>query len=60
MQYGDKISDKKCARCGKPIGTVNITYRDDLWFHIDCVKQGEIELQRANEIAARYGFPPAK
>ena len=53
------IANKKCVRCRKCLGTRNITYRADAYYHIVCWDEGERELKRANDIAARFGFPPS-
>jgi hypothetical protein len=34
MQCGNSISDNACMRCMKKLGTRNITYRDELWWHL--------------------------
>jgi hypothetical protein len=57
MQFGHDFQGKKCARCRREIHS-DPAFEDDLWYHRMCLEQGKKELQRANEIAARFGFPP--
>lgn len=57
MQLGNSFQDKKCARCRNSIES-DPAFEDALWYHRVCLEQGKRELQRANEIAARFGFPP--
>ena len=59
MQLGNEFQGKKCARCRREIFSDPV-YADGEWYHRVCEKQGKQELQRANEIAARFGFPPGQ
>ena len=56
MQLGNDFQGKKCARCRREIYN-DPAFEDALWYHRVCLEQGKKELQRANEIAARFGFP---
>ena len=59
MQYGNNVSNKPCSRCHKPIGTKNLHFQDGMWWHRACWDEGVVELERANEIAKRFGFAPS-
>ena len=47
----------KCARCRQVIQS-DPAFDDDLWYHRTCLEEGKRALQRAEELAARFGFVP--
>ena len=49
---------KKCGRCVKEVAPEDSEEELGVTFHKECLKQGRRELQRANDIAARFGFAP--
>jgi hypothetical protein len=49
---------KKCARCRQAIQS-DPAFEDNLWYHCACLEEGKRALQRAQELAARFGFVPA-
>jgi len=59
MQLGHAFQGHKCARCRQPIQS-DPAFDDDLWYHRVCLEEGRRPLQRAQELAARFGcVPPA-
>jgi len=57
MIYGTK--PPKCGRCHKEVEPHGAHFDGKLWYHFLCWEEGERELRRAEEVAARYGFPPS-
>lgn len=57
MQLGHAFDVQKCARCRQPIQS-DPAFADNLWFHRTCLEEGERALQRAEELAARFGGVP--
>ena len=57
MELGNAFHEKKCARCRKVIHS-DPAFEDDLWYHRTCLEEGKRDLQRAHELAARFGFLP--
>jgi hypothetical protein len=58
MPLGNAFHGKKCARCRQAIQS-DPAFEDDLWYHRPCLEEGKRALQRAQELAARFGFGPA-
>ena len=58
MQPGDVFQGKKCARCRQAIQN-DPAFEDNLWYHRACLEEGKRALQRAQELATRFGFVPA-
>ena len=54
MQLGNTFQGKKCARCRQVIQG-DPAFADDLWYHRTCLEEGIRALQRAQELAARFG-----
>jgi len=54
---GAVIQAQKCARCRQTIQS-DPAFDDDLWYHRTCLEEGKQDLQRAHELAARFGFSP--
>jgi hypothetical protein len=54
MQLGNAFQGKKCARCRQPIQS-DPAFDDQLWFHRACLNEGTRALQRAQELATRFG-----
>jgi len=59
MQLGNAFQGKKCARCRQPIQS-DPAFDDQLWFHRACLNEGTRALQRAQELAAGFGYVPAE
>ena len=57
MQLGKAFQGKKCNRCRQAIQS-DPAFEDDLWYHRTCLEEGTRALQRAQELAARFGFVP--
>ena len=57
-QLGNAFQGKKCNRCRQAIQS-DPAFEDDLWYHRTCLEEGTRALQRAQELAARFGFVPA-
>jgi hypothetical protein len=57
MQLGNAFQGKKCARCRQALQS-DAVCEDDLWYHRTCLEEGKRALQRAEELAARFGFVP--
>lgn len=57
MQLGNDFQGKQCARCRREMHS-DPAFEDALWYHRVCLEQGKQGLQRANAMAARFGFPP--
>ena len=57
MQLGNAFQGNKCARCRQPIQS-DPAFDDDLWYHRACLEEGKRALQRAHELAARFGLGP--
>jgi hypothetical protein len=58
MQLGNAFQGHKCARCRQPIQS-DPAFDDHLWYHRPCLDEGVRALQRAQELAARFGGVPA-
>ena len=58
MQLDQVFQRQKCARCRQAIQSDPV-FEDNLWYHHACLEEGRRALQRANELAARFGFVPA-
>jgi len=58
MQLGSEFQGEKCARCRQVIQS-EPAFADDLWYHRTCLEEGKRALQRAEELAARFGFGSA-
>ena len=58
MQLGNTFQGKKCARCRQVIQS-DPAFADDLWYHRTCLEEGTRALQRAQELAARFGVVSA-
>jgi hypothetical protein len=58
MQLGNAFQGNKCARCRQPIQS-DPAFDDHLWYHRPCLDEGIRALQRAEELAARFGCVPA-
>ena len=58
MQLGNAFQGNKCARCRQSIQS-DPAFDDDLWYHRVCLEEGIRALQRAQELAARFGGVPA-
>ncbi len=57
MQLGNAFQGKKCARCRQALQS-DLAFEDDLWYHRACLEEGKRALQRAHELAARFGLGP--
>jgi hypothetical protein len=57
MQLGNAYHGQKCARCRQAIQS-EPAFDDELWYHRACLEEGKRALQRAEELAARFGFGP--
>jgi hypothetical protein len=55
MQLGNTFQGQKCARCRQAIQSDPV-FADDLWYHRSCLEEGKKALQRAQELAVRFGF----
>lgn len=58
MQFGDDISQKKCARCYQKLDTTSILYRDGMWWHQKCYHEGSRMLANAERISNVLSTPP--
>ena len=58
VQLGNTFQGKKCARCRQVIQSDPV-FADDLWYHRTCLEEGQRALQRAQELATRFGFGSA-
>ena len=58
MQLGKAFHGTKCARCRQPIES-DPACDEVLWYHRVCLDEGRRALQRAQELAARFGGVPA-
>jgi hypothetical protein len=58
MQLGNAFQGKKCARCRQALQSDSV-FEDQLWYHRACLEEGKRALQRAQELAARFGFVSA-
>ena len=58
MQGGKAFQGGKCARCRQAIQS-DPAFDDHLWYHRSCLEEGKRALQRAHELAARFGVAPA-
>ena len=58
MELGNAFQGKKCARCRQALQS-DPAFDDDLWYHRACLEEGKRALQRAQELAARFGFGSA-
>jgi hypothetical protein len=56
-QLGHPFEEQKCARCRQVIESDPV-FDEPLWFHRPCHEEGKRALQRAQELAARFGFAP--
>jgi hypothetical protein len=57
MELGNAFQGKKCARCRQALQS-DLAFEDDLWYHRACLEEGKRALQRAHELAARFGLGP--
>jgi len=57
MQLGNACHGKTCTRCRRAIHN-DPAFEDDLWYHRPCLEEGKRDLQRAHELAVRFGFSP--
>lgn len=48
----------RCGSCKQEILLAPAHYESGVWTHTFCNEKAKIDLQRANEVAARYGLPP--
>ena len=58
MQLDQAFQGKTCAYCRQALQS-DPAFDDDLWYHRACLEEGKRALQRAQELAARFGFGPA-
>jgi hypothetical protein len=58
MQLGNTFQGQKCARCRQTIQS-DPAFADDLWYHRTCLEEGQRALQRAQELATRFGLESA-
>jgi len=58
MEFDHAFQAEKCARCRQAIHS-DPAFEDELWYHRSCLEEGKRALQRAHELAARFGFLPA-
>jgi len=58
MQLGNAFPGTKCARCRQPIES-DPACDEHFWYHRACLDEGRRALQRAQELAARFGGVPA-
>ena len=58
MQLNQAFQGQKCARCRQAIQS-DPAFNDYLWYHRPCLEAGTRALQRAHELAARFGLVPA-
>ena len=58
MQLGNTFQGQKCARCRQAIQS-DPAFADDLWYHRTCLEEGQRALQRAQELATRFGVESA-
>lgn len=58
MQLGNPFRGQKCARCRQAIQS-DPALADDLWYHRRCLDEGIRALQRAQELATRFGLEAA-
>ena len=58
MQFSNAFQGEKCARCRQAIQS-DPAFDDHLWYHRPCLEEGTRALQRAHELAARFGLVPA-
>ena len=57
MELGNAFQGKTCARCRQALQS-DLAFEDDLWYHRACLEEGKRALQRAHELAARFGLGP--
>jgi len=57
-QFSKAFHEGKCARCRQAIQS-DPAFDDHLWYHRPCLEEGTRALQRAHELAARFGVVPA-
>jgi hypothetical protein len=55
MQLGNTFQGKTCASCQQAIQS-DPAFADNLWFHRTCIEEGQRVLQRAQELAFRFGW----
>ena len=58
IQLGNTFQGKTCARCRQAIES-DPAFADDLWYHRTCLEEGQRALQRAQELAVRFGLESA-
>ena len=58
MQLDQAFQGQKCARCRQVIQS-DPACDDHLWYHRPCLEEGTRALQRAHELAVRFGFVAA-
>jgi len=57
MQLDQAFQGKTCAYCRQALQS-DPAFDDDLWYHRACLEEGKRALQRAHELAARFGLVP--
>ena len=58
MQLDQAFQGQKCARCRQVIQS-DPACDDHLWYHRPCLEEGTRALQRAHELAVRFGVVAA-
>src|SRR6266446_10379248 len=58
MPLDQAFQGKKCARCRQAIQS-DPACDEHFWYHRSCLEEGTRALQRAHELAARFGLVPA-
>lgn len=58
MQFGNHALNLLCVRCGEPVRH-NPAFSNEHWYHRSCLaEQRRRDQERADKIAARFGFAP--
>ncbi|MBI2053475.1 MAG: cation:proton antiporter [Candidatus Sungbacteria bacterium] len=57
FQFGSSLVGVKCGKCGEDM--ISPVYRDDRMVCSDCHDKSLIDIRRADEVAARFGFAPS-
>jgi len=57
-QLGNTFQGQKCTRCRQAIQS-DPAFADNLWYHRTCLEERKRALQRAQELAARFGVVSA-
>ena len=58
MELDQAFQGHKCAHCRQAIQS-DPACDDHLWYHRPCLEEGTRALQRAHELAVRFGFVAA-